>query len=508
MIHNKEAKEVIKKAVNIAVDAVKETFGVFGNTVIIPSTFNHVVTKDGVSVLSAINSEDEYENIVIDILKESALRTNKEVGDGSTTFSVLTQALYNSAITHIENGAKPIDVKRGMEKAVQLVLNELDGMSTKVTNTKELKSVATISSNNDLELGELIGELFDKIGVGGVTSIEASPNNKTYTDVIQGMSYDKGWMGSVFANNKSKMLAEYTDVNILITDSEISSHLEIIPALSYVLQTGNKPLLIICDDIDYNTQSTILDNINQLGMKVVITKAPYFSQKRYDFLEDIAIYTGATLFSKDRDMVLENFTPEDLGQAEKIICSKDQTLIVKKNDNPELEERAKGIEETDDYSKARLANLRGKLGVVYVGADTDVEYKERYDRIEDALNATRASLEEGFLIGGGNALLKISKTLKSKTSKNEDERLGMESVFKAIQQPFKTILENAQQESQHPINLVLATKDVRKGYSVTEGEVKDLIEMGIIDPVKVTKHALRNASSVVAQLLTTNVIIK
>ena len=509
MVSNKEAKDVIKKAVNNAVNAVKETFGVFGNTVVIPTAFNHIVTKDGVSVLTAINSEDEYENIIINILKESALKTNKAVGDGSTTFSILTQALYNSALKHIENGAKPIDVKRGMEEAVETVLKCLDEMATKISSSKELASIAKISANNDEELGELIGGLFEKIGVQGVTSIEQSPTGKTYTDIIQGMSYEKGWYGSVFATDKARMISEFSNPLILICDYAITSLNEVVQALNYAV-TSAKPILIICDEMDYNTQSTIIDNMKYSGLKAVVTRAPYYGEKRLAFLQDIALYTEANIYSKSLNKLLENFDPEDLGDAEKVIVSGTQTLIVKTNENPELEEVAKGIEaqEQDDFTKARLANLRGKLGIIYVGADTDVEFKEKYDRVEDALNATKASLQEGYVLGGGNALLKISKSLQGKIySKNEDENSGFNSVVKAIQEPFKTILLNAGQEAQHPISLVDKTTK-NKGYSVREQKVKDLFEDGIIDPVKVTKHALKNACSVACQLLTTNVIIK
>lgn len=509
MINNKEAKDVIKKAVNNSVNAVKETFGVFGNTVVIPTAFNHIVTKDGVSVLSAISSENEYENIIINILKESALRTNKTVGDGSTTFSILTQALYNSASKHIENGAKPIDVKRGIEEAVETVLKCLDEMSTKISTPEELSSIAKISANNDEELGELIGGLFEKIGVQGVTSIEPSPTGKTFTDVIQGMTYDKGWYGPVFVNDNARMLAEYSNPLILICDYAISSLNEIVQILNFAVTEG-KPLLIICDEMDYNTQSTLIDNMKYSGLKVVVTRAPYYGEKRLSFLQDIALYTEANIFSKNLNKLLENCTPEDLGQAEKVIVSGTQTLIVKNNEKPELENVAKGLEaqEQDDFTKSRIANLRGKLGVIYVGADTDVEFKEKYDRVEDALNATKASLQEGYVLGGGNALLKISKSLQGKIySKNEDENTGFNSVLKAIQEPFKTILLNAGQESQHPISLVDKTSK-NKGYSVREQKIKDLFKDGIIDPVKVTKHALKNACSVACQLLTTNVIIK
>lgn len=506
MIHNKEARKSIKNAVNIVTDAVQETFGVFGNTVVIPTTFNHAVTKDGVSVLNAIQLENEYENIIVNILKESALRTNKAVGDGSTTFTILTRALYNEALKHIENGAHPIDIKKGMEKAVEAVIDSLDEMSTKITTPEQLASIARISANNDESLGNLIGDLFNKIGVDGVSTIEPSTDGKTYTDVIQGMSYDKGWFGPIYANNKSKMLAEYSDVHILICDYAITNVSEIIPILNYISTVDVKPLLLICDDLDYNVQSTL--NQNMGAFNLVVTKAPYFQNKRYMFLEDLAIYTGAKLFSKETNDVLENFSPEDLGSAEKIVVSNSQTLIVKSSDDPRLEERALAVEKEtqDDFTKARLANLRGKLGVVYIGANTDVEFKEKYDRVEDALNATRASLEEGFIIGGGNSLVKISKKLKL-SSKNEDEQLGINAVLKAIQIPFKTILKNAGQESQYPLSLVDA-KTTNKGYSVREKMVKDLVEEGIIDPVKVTKYALRNANSVATQLLMTNVIIK
>ena len=311
MLYKEEARKKIKETTNKIVDAVKETLGVFGNTVVIPTYLgNYIVTKDGVSVANAVKLEDEYENAVGDIIKSAILRTNKELGDGSSTTSVLIQAILNAGMRQIENGAHPNDLKKGIELAVEKVLKELDELATNVEDVETLKAIATISSNNDEELGELIGDLFEKIGVKGVTTIEASPNNTTYTDVIQGMSYDKGWFNTIFPNNKSRMVAEHEDVHILICDYKIETIQQIFPVLEYVVGQDNRPLHIICDDMDYAVMSNITRNMDATGLRVNITTAPYFSQKRYDFLEDIAIYTGATLFSKDNDKLLENFTPK------------------------------------------------------------------------------------------------------------------------------------------------------------------------------------------------------
>ncbi|WP_430466668.1 chaperonin GroEL [Winogradskyella ouciana] len=508
-----EARDGIKRGVDALANAVKVTLGPKGRNVIIGKSFGAPqVTKDGVSVAKEIELEDELENMGAQMVKEVASKTNDLAGDGTTTATVLAQAIVKEGLKNVAAGANPMDLKRGIDKAVEAIVNELDKQSKKVGNDSDkIKQVAAISANNDDTIGELIAKAFGKVGKEGVITVEEAKGLDTYVDVVEGMQFDRGYLSPYFVTDSDKMIADLENPYILLFDKKISNLQEILPILEPVAQSG-RPLLIIAEDVEGQALATLVVNKLRGGLKIAAVKAPGFGDRRKAMLEDIAILTGGVVISEERGFSLENADLSMLGTAETVTIDKDNTTIVNgEGKAADIKARVNQIKAqiettTSDYDKEklqeRLAKLAGGVAVLYVGAASEVEMKEKKDRVDDALHATRAAVEEGIVAGGGVAFVRAKKVLEKLSTENLDETTGVQIVNKAIEAPLRTIVENAGGEGSVVINKVMeGKKDF--GYDAKSEEYVDMLKAGIIDPKKVTRIALENAASVAGMILTT-----
>ncbi len=508
-----EARDGLKRGVDALANAVKVTLGPKGRNVIISKSFGAPsVTKDGVSVAKEIELDDAHENMGAQMVKEVASKTNDLAGDGTTTATVLAQAIVKEGLKNVASGANPMDLKRGIDKAVEAITADLESQSQEVGNSSEkIKQVAAISANNDDTIGELISQAFTKVGKEGVITVEEAKGMETYVDVVEGMQFDRGYLSPYFVTDSDKMVADLENPYILLFDKKISNLQEILPILEPVAQSG-RPLLIIAEDVDGQALATLVVNKLRGGLKIAAVKAPGFGDRRKAMLEDIAILTGGTVISEERGFTLENADLSMLGTAETVTVDKDNTTIVNGSGDAEaIKARVNQIKAqiettTSDYDKEklqeRLAKLAGGVAVLYVGAASEVEMKEKKDRVDDALHATRAAVEEGIVAGGGVALVRAKAVLEKITTENLDETTGVQIVNKAIEAPLRTIVENAGGEGSVVINKVLeGKKDF--GYDAKSEEYVDMLKAGIIDPKKVTRIALENAASVAGMILTT-----
>ena len=508
-----EAREGLKKGVDALANAVKVTLGPKGRNVIIGKSFGGPqVTKDGVTVAKEIELEDALQNMGAQMVKEVASKTNDLAGDGTTTATILAQAIVNEGLKNVTAGANPMDLKRGVDKAVKSVVEFLNKSAKTVGNSSEkIKQIASISANNDNAIGELITQAFEKVGKEGVITVEEAKGTDTYVDVVEGMQFDRGYLSPYFVTNSEKMEADLENPHILLYDKKISAMKDLLPILEPVAQSG-KPLLIIAEDVDGEALATLVVNKLRGALKIAAVKAPGFGDRRKAMLEDIAILTGATVISEERGFNLENTTLEMLGTSERVTIDKDNTTIVngsgKKDDIKARVNQIKAQIETttSDYDKEklqeRLAKLAGGVAVLYVGAASEVEMKEKKDRVDDALHATRAAVEEGIVAGGGVALLRSRSKLDSLKANNDDEATGIQIISRALESPLRTIVENAGGEGSVVVSKVIEGKD-SFGYDAKSDKYVDLFKSGIIDPKKVTRIALENAASVAGMILTT-----
>ncbi len=514
---NLEARDALKRGVDQLADAVKVTLGPKGRNVVIEKSFGApTVTKDGVSVAKEIELEDKIENLGAQMVKEVASKTADLAGDGTTTATVLAQAIYSQGMKNVAAGASPMDLKRGMDKAVEKIVENLRSQSKEVGDSSDkIEQVASISANNDPTIGKLIAEAMAKVKKEGVITVEEAKGTETYVDVVEGMQFDRGYLSAYFVTDTDKMIAELENPYILIYDKKISNMKELLPVLEPVAQSG-KPLLIISEDLDGEALSTLVVNKIRGSLKVAAVKAPGFGDRRKAMLEDIAVLTGGTVISEERGYKLENATVDMLGTCEKVSIDKDNTTIVNgAGAGDDIKARVNQIKAqiettTSDYDKEklqeRLAKLAGGVAVLYVGAASEVEMKEKKDRVDDALAATRAAIEEGIVPGGGVALVRAALALTDAKGDNDDETTGMAIIARAIEEPLRQIVENAGQEGSVIVAKVKEGKD-DFGYNAKTEKFENMLESGIIDPTKVTRIALENASSVAGMLLTTEATI-
>jgi len=508
-----EARDGLKRGVDALANSVKVTLGPKGRNVIISKSFGGPqVTKDGVTVAKEIELENELENMGAQMVKEVASKTNDLAGDGTTTATVLAQAIVKEGLKNVASGANPMDLKRGIDKAVSCISEELNKQSKQVGNSSEkIQQVASISANNDSNVGNLIATAFEKVGKEGVITVEEAKGTDTYVDVVEGMQFDRGYLSPYFVTNADKMITELENPYILLFDKKISNLQEILPILEPVSQSG-RSLLIIAEDVEGQALATLVVNKLRGGLKIAAVKAPGFGDRRKAMLEDIAILTGGTVVSEERGFSLENADLSMLGTAETITIDKDNTTIVNGSGKAtEIKARVNQIKAqiettTSDYDREklqeRLAKLAGGVAVLYVGAASEVEMKEKKDRVDDALHATRAAVEEGIVAGGGVALVRTKEKLTKLKAENADEKTGIQIVEKAIEAPIRTIVENAGGEGSIVISKVLESK-YNIGYDAKNEEYVDMLKAGIIDPKKVTRIALENAASVAGMILTT-----
>ena len=516
ILFDAEATEKLKKGVDKLANAVKVTLGPKGRNVILDKKFGApTVTKDGVSVAKEIELRDAVENMGAQLVKEVASKTADAAGDGTTTATVLAQAIYGTGIKFVAAGANPMDIKRGIDKAVTAVVADLKAQAQPIEKSEEVAQVGSISANNDQEIGKMIADAMDKVGKDGVITVEEAKGTETEVKTVEGMQFDRGYLSPYFVTNTEKMEAELENPYILIYDKKVSTMKDLLPVLEAVSQTG-RPLLIIAEDVDGEALATLVVNKIRGALKIAAVKAPGFGDRRKAMLEDIAVLTGGTLISEERGYTLEGASIDMLGTAETITIDKDNTTIVNgAGDKNAIEARIGQIKSqiettTSDYDKEklqeRLAKLSGGVAVLYIGAATEVEMKEKKDRVDDALHATRAAVEEGIVAGGGTALIRAIKSLDGLTGENEDQIHGIDIVRKAIQAPLRTIVENAGGEGSVVVYKVTEGEG-DYGYNARTEEYQNLIAEGVIDPVKVTRLALENAASISALLLTTDCVI-
>ncbi|MFT7350557.1 MAG: chaperonin GroEL [Flavobacterium sp.] len=508
-----EARDGLKRGVDALANAVKVTLGPKGRNVIIGKAFGGpTVTKDGVSVAKEIELKDPLENMGAQMVKEVASKTNDLAGDGTTTATVLAQAIVKEGLKNVAAGANPMDLKRGIDKAVDAIVADLAKQAQVVgSDSEKIKQIASISANNDEVIGDLIATAFGKVGKEGVITVEEAKGTDTYVDVVEGMQFDRGYLSPYFVTNPEKMNVELENPYILLYDKKVSSLKELLPVLEPIAQSG-KPLLIIAEDVDGEALSTLVVNKLRGALKIAAVKAPGFGDRRKAMLEDIAILTGGTVISEESGHTLENATLEMLGTAEKVTIDKDNTTVVNGAGSADMiKNRVNQIKSqmettTSDYDKEklqeRLAKLAGGVAVLYVGAASEVEMKEKKDRVDDALHATRAAVEEGIVAGGGVALLRAKSALAEIKSENADEATGIQIVSRAIESPLRTIVENAGLEGSVVVSKV-AEGSGNFGYNAKTDEYVDMLKAGIIDPKKVTRVALENAASVAGMILTT-----
>ena len=517
VIFGQEARERMLQGVDILANAVKVTLGPKGRNVVLEKSFGAPrITKDGVTVAKEIELEDKFENMGAQMVREVASKTSDTAGDGTTTATLLAQAIVKEGAKSVAAGANPMDLKRGVDLAVAAVINELKSKAKKVTSSEEIAQVGTISANGDPEIGKMIAKAMQKVGNEGVITVEEAKALETELDVVEGMQFDRGYISPYFITDADKMRVELESPYILIYEKKLSNLQTILPLLEAVVQSG-KPLLVIAEDVEGEALATLVVNKLRGGLKVAAVKAPGFGDRRKAMLQDIAVLTGGQVISEDLGIKLENVALDMLGRAKKVVITKDDTTIVagagKKAD---IEARVAQIRQqiedtTSDYDKEklqeRLAKLAGGVAVIKVGGSTEIEVKERKDRVDDALNATRAAVEEGILPGGGVALIRSQKVLDRLNTANEDQKVGVNIVRRALQAPARQIAENAGEDGAVVVGKI-TDKDVYAfGFNAATGEYGDLVKQGVIDPAKVVRNALQGAASVAALLITTEAMV-
>ena len=513
---NTESRENLRKGVDILANAVKVTLGPKGRNVILDKKFGApTITKDGVTVAKEIELKDPVENMGAQLVKEVASKTADDAGDGTTTATVLAQAIFNNGIKNVAAGANPMDLKRGIDKAVKTVISDLQGQSKEIKDSSEISQVATVSANNDHEIGNMVADAMDKVGRDGVITVEEAKSTKTEVKTVEGMQFDRGYLSPYFVTNSDKMEVELENPHILIYDKKISAMKELLPVLELVSQSG-KPLLIIAEDIEGEALATIVVNKIRGALKVAAVKAPGFGDRRKAMLEDLAILTGGTVISEERGYKLESATIDYLGTADKVNIDKDNTTIVsgagKKSDiNARVNQIKKQIKNTtSEYDKEklqeRLAKLSGGVAILYIGAATEVEMKEKKDRVDDALHATRAAVQEGIVAGGGIAFIRAINSLDKLDLDNEDQNTGVIIVKTALESPIRTIVENSGGEGSVVIQKVKESKN-DFGYNAATDTYESMFAAGIIDPTKVSRLALENAASIASLLITTECVV-
>ncbi len=511
-----DARDKLKRGIDTLANAVKVTLGPKGRNVIIDKKFGSpAITKDGVTVAKEIELSDPIENMGAQLVKEVASKTADAAGDGTTTATVLAQAIYTIGAKNVAAGANPMDLKRGIEKAVSAIVKDLHAQSKSITTSKEITQVASISANNDLEIGQMIADAMDKVGKEGVITVEEARGTETEVKTVEGMQFDRGYLSAYFVTNAEKMEAELDRPFILISEKKVSSMKELLPVLEQVAQTG-RPLLIIAEDVDGEALATLVVNKIRGALKICAVKAPGFGDRRKAMLEDIAILTGGTVISEERGFKLENADISMLGQCEKALVDKDNTTLINGEGNQEdIKGRVNQIKAqiestTSDYDREklqeRLAKLSGGVAIIYIGAATEVEMKEKKDRVDDALHATRAAVEEGIVAGGGVALIRAQAALDGLEAYNADEKTGIAIIRQAIESPLRTIVSNAGAEGSVVVQEVKSGKGAY-GYNARDDKYEDMVAAGIIDPTKVTRLALENAASIAGLLLTTEAVV-
>ncbi len=516
IIFDTEARNKLKKGVDTISKAVKVTLGPKGRNVIIDKKFGAPsVTKDGVSVAKEIEIKDPVENMGAQLVKEVASKTADDAGDGTTTATVLAQAIYVNGIKNVAAGANPMDLKRGIDLAVKAIVEDLQKQSKPIKDFQEIAQVGTISANNDPEVGKMISEAMDKVGKDGVITVEEAKGTETEVKTVEGMQFDRGYLSPYFVTDAEKMEAELESPYILIYDKKISTMKELLPVLEAAAQTG-KPLLIIAEDVDGEALATLVVNKIRGSLKIAAVKAPGFGDRRKAMLEDIAILTGGTVISEERGFKLENATLDFLGTADKVNIDKDNSTIVNGGGKKEeIQGRINQIKSqiettTSDYDKEklqeRLAKLSGGVAILYIGAASEVEMKEKKDLVDDALHATRAAVQEGVVAGGGVAFIRAIKALDKVKTSNDDQVTGVNIIRIALESPLRTIVENAGQEGSVVVQKIKEEKG-NFGYNAQVDKYEDLVEAGVIDPTKVTRLALENAASIASLLLTTECVV-
>lgn len=512
-----DARDKMLRGVNILANAVKVTLGPKGRNVVIEKSFGAPrTTKDGVSVAKEIELADKFENLGAQMIREVASKTNDKAGDGTTTATVLAQAIVQEGLKSVAAGMNPMDLKRGIDKAVAIAVEDIKSSSKKVTTNGEIAQVGTISANGDKEVGEMIAKAMDKVGNEGVITVEEAKTAETELDVVEGMQFDRGYLSPYFITNADKMEVQLEEPLILLFEKKLSSLQPLLPVLEAVVQSG-RPLVIIAEDVEGEALATLVVNKLRGGLRVAAVKAPGFGDRRKAMLEDIAILTGAQVVSEDLGIKLENVSLEMLGRAKKVSITKDDTTIVdgvgeKESIEARIAQIKRQIEDTtSDYDKEklqeRLAKLAGGVAVIRVGGSTEVEVKEKKDRVDDALNATRAAADEGIVPGGGTALLKASKALANLAGDNDDQTAGIAIVRRALQAPIRQIAENAGVEGSIVVGKILENDSSSFGFNAQSEQYVDLVADGVIDPAKVVRTALQNAASVAGLLITTEAAI-
>ncbi|ASP20326.1 molecular chaperone GroEL [Antarctobacter heliothermus] len=512
-----DARNKMLRGVNILADAVKVTLGPKGRNVILDKSFGAPrITKDGVSVAKEIELEDKFENMGAQMVKEVASRTNDEAGDGTTTATVLAQAIVKEGLKAVAAGMNPMDLKRGIDLATSKVVQSIKDAARKVENSDEVAQVGTISANGEAEIGRQIADAMQKVGNEGVITVEENKGLETETDVVEGMQFDRGYLSPYFVTNPDKMIADLEDCMILLHEKKLSSLQPMVPLLEQVIQS-QKPLLIIAEDVEGEALATLVVNKLRGGLKIAAVKAPGFGDRRKAMLQDIAILTGGQVISEDLGMKLESVTMDMLGTAKKVSITKDETTIVDgAGEKAEIEARVSQIrtqieETTSDYDREKLqervAKLAGGVAVIRVGGMTEVEVKERKDRVDDALNATRAAVQEGIVVGGGVALVQGAKVLEGLTGANSDQNAGITIVRKALEAPLRQIAENAGVDGSVVAGKIRESNDPKFGYNAQTDEYGDMFKFGVIDPAKVVRTALEDAASVAGLLVTTEAMV-
>lgn len=517
IIFDYEAREALKKGVDALADAVKVTLGPKGRNVIIEKSFGGPsITKDGVTVAKEIELTDPVENMGAQLVKEVASKTNDLAGDGTTTATVLAQSIVDTGLRNVTAGANPMDLKRGIDKAVAKVVADIKRQAVEVGDSNEkIRQIASVSANNETSIGDMIANAMAKVKKEGVITIEEAKGIETSVDVVEGMQFDRGYISPYFVTDTEKMEVVYENPYILIFDKKISIMKELLPALEKVAQTG-RALIIISEDVESEALATLVVNRLRGSLKIAAVKAPGFGDRRKEMLEDIAILTGGTVISEEKGYKLEDVTLEQLGEAEKVVIDKDNTTIVSgKGESDQIKARVNQIKAqiettTSDYDKEklqeRLAKLAGGVAVIYVGAASEVEMKEKKDRFDDALAATRAAIEEGIIPGGGVALIRAIDALDDCKSENVDEKTGIAIIRRALEEPLRQIVENAGMEGSVVVNAVKEGKN-DFGFNARTEKYENLLEAGVVDPAKVTRVALENAASIAGMLLTTGVVL-
>ena len=517
LLFDEAARSSMLKGVSLLTDAVKATLGPKGKNVVIDKKYGApTITKDGVTVAKEIELKDSFENMGAQLVREVASKTSDIAGDGTTTATVLAYAIYSGGIKHVVAGSNPMDIKRGIEKSVDAIVGELKKISRPVQDKKEIAQVGTISANNDPTIGELIADAMDKVGKDGVITVEEAKSMTTSLDVVEGMQFDRGYSSPYFVTDPERMECNLDDAFILIHEKKISAMKDLLPILEQTAKMG-KPLMIIAEEVEGEALATLVVNKLRGTIQVCAVKAPGFGDRRKAMLEDIAILTGGTVISEDLGIKLETVKVNDLGRAKKITIDKENTTIVEGAGDPKkIEGRVKQIkaqidETTSDYDREklqeRLAKIVGGVAVINVGAATETEMKEKKARVEDALHATRAAVEEGIVPGGGVALLRCVGALKSLKLENHDQQVGVDIIKRALEEPIRQIINNTELEPSVIVDKVKGSKDANYGFDAGAEEYVDMLKAGIVDPTKVTRCALQNAASVAALMLTTSVMI-